>query len=339
MQSGTPPLQPEPRDSGFALILKIVLVVSLVALVASVPRLFRKKSPEVQQAAEAEEQAVPEPEETPRVPPEPRPMMRREETPSRTVSARQPRSTAPTPVQATSNLWASVASPRAESGYWMASRLPELRPGAEGIGLRFEPPVFYRVPLKYGEELSNSLAAIRSETNVLKQFELEFAAVFNGADRDHQDYVRTAKAAKAQRRIEAGALLQKLTDMQGLYLERKRDFQQEHARLKPQPQDSLADLDRKLLILQRTTATYEKDINQLEAAIFALTRQVQAARESLNSQDEGIEKAYEWSAQDVKGQLKALSDRLNGKLGEVNAAIRDYNASLGRWGSPLHSAP
>ena len=228
MQSGTPPTQPEPRDSGFALILKIVLVLSMVALVASVSRLFRKKSPEVQQA-------VPEPEETPRAVPERRPMVRREATPSRPVSASQPRSAAPTPAQATSNLWASVASPPAESGYWMASRLPELRPGAEGIGLRFEPPVFYRVPLKYGEELSNSLAAIRSETNVLKQFEMEFAAVFNGADRDHQDYVRTAKAANAQRRAEAGALLQKLTDMQALYLERKREFQQEHARLKPQP--------------------------------------------------------------------------------------------------------
>lgn len=219
----------------------------------------------------------------------------------------------------------------------MASRLPELRPGAEGIGLRFEPPVFYRVPLKYGEDLSNSLAAIRSETNVLKQFELEFAAVFNGADRDHQDYVRTAKAANSQRRSEAGALLQKLTDMQALYLERKREYQQEHARLRPQPQDTLADLDRKLVILQRTTTAYERDINQLEAAIFTLTKQVQAARESLDSQDSGIEKAYELSAQDVRGQLNILSNRLNGKLGEVNAAIRDYNASLGRWGSPLHS--
>ena len=337
MQSRTPPPQPEPRDSGFALFLKIVLVVSLVALVASVPRLFRKKPPEVQQAAQAEEQAVPELEETPRVEPERRPMVRREATPPRPVSARQPRSAAPTPTQATSNLWASVASPRAESGYWMASRLPELRSGAEGIGLRFEPPVFYRVPLKYGEELSNSLAAIRSETNVLKQFEVEFATLFNGADRDHQDYVRTAKAANAQRRTEAGALLQKLTDMQALYLERKREFQQEHARLKPQPQDSLADLDRKLVILQRTTAAYEKDINQLEAAIFALTKQVQSARETLNTQDEGIEKAYEWSAQDVRGHLNILSNRLHGKLGEVNAAIQEYNAQLGRWGSPLHS--
>lgn len=330
MESGTPPLQPEPHDSRFTLFLKIVLVVSLVALVASVPRVFRMKPTEV-------EQAVPEPEETPRAVPEPRPMVRREATTPRPVSARQPRSTAPTPAQATSNLWASVVSPPAESGYCMASRLPELRPGAEGIGLRFEAPVFYRVPLKYGEELSNSLAAIRSETNVLKQFELEFAAVFNGADRDHQDYVRTAKAANAQRRSEAGALLQKLTDMQALYLERKREFQQEHARLKPQPQDSLADLDRKLLILQRTTAAYEKDINQLEAAIFTLTRQVQAARESLDSQDAGIEKAYELSAQDVRGQLNVLSNRLNGKLGEVNAAIREYNANLGRWGSPIHS--
>lgn len=149
--------------------------------------------------------------------------------------------------------------------------------------------------------------------------------------------MRTAKAANAQRRTEAGALLQKLTDMQGLYLERKREFQQEHARLKPQPQDSLADLDRKLVILQRTTAAYEKDINQLEAAIFALTKQVQSARETLNTQDEGIEKAYEWSAQDVRGQLNVLSNRLHGKLGEVNAAIQEYNAQLGRWGSPLHS--
>ena len=335
MRSSTPQSDPESQGRAVGFFLKVVLVVSLVALVASVPRLFRKKQAEPQQVTE--EPAAAEPEEPSRAAPEPRPMARRDAPPPRPVSARQPRSTSPTPAQATSNLWASVASPPAESGYWMASRLPELRPGAEGIGLRFEPPVFYRVPLKYGEDLSNSLAAIRSETNVLKQFELEFAAVFNGADRDHQDYVRTAKAANSQRRSEAGALLQKLTDMQALYLERKREYQQEHARLRPQPQDTLADLDRKLVILQRTTTAYERDINQLEAAIFTLTKQVQAARESLDSQDSGIEKAYELSAQDVRGQLNILSNRLNGKLGEVNAAIRDYNASLGRWGSPLHS--
>ena len=328
---------PERGGNTVSVVLKIALIVSLVGLIVSVPRLFKKKPPETVASPEAEAAASQPPELSPKT------------ASARPTQAREPFWPRPAPVEtvgsssssvtpAASNLWASGgAAP--SSGFLMASRLPELRVGIEGVMARFEPPVFYRVPGKFGKDLSNSLAEIRAATNVLIQFDFQFKALFTSAARDRQDYVGEAKSANAQRRAEADAAIRKLNDLQALYLERKRAFLRESASLKPTLQDPLDVMERKLPLYQKATQNYEKDINELEAAIFTVRQQVQLTAESLRANDNNIAKAYELSQQDALGQLNGLSNRLQAKLAEVNADVREYNAKLGRYGSPLHSAP
>lgn len=319
-------------------IIRAALVVSLIAMVASAARLFRKKPlEETPQQSLAEQDVTARPEPSPA--PKPRkPFLGGESRQFRPVQTQRITPPGLSAESGASNLWAAVGSaptPTPATGFLMAARLPELQNGIDGVVTRFEPPVFYQVPAEYGAELSNQLAEIRTATNDLKQFALELHTLVAGADRDHKDYVQQAKLANAQRRAEASAAAKRLTDLQALYLERKREFQQESARLKPQLQDSPAQFEAKLVLHKKASSEYQQDIDQLEAGIHSLQKQVQATGDALNAQDENIEQAYELSAQDVMGQLTVLSNRVQSKLGEVNTAIRDYNANLGLHGRPL----
>ena len=118
-------------------ILRVVLALSLLALAVSVPRLFKKSSPEPTPQA-AVEPTAPEPTTGP-------PRVRSKAWLAAHKTDRFARAPARDADRAAligaSNLWASVASPT-RSGYLIAARLPELRAGIDGVLARFEPPVF-----------------------------------------------------------------------------------------------------------------------------------------------------------------------------------------------------
>jgi hypothetical protein len=335
IQPGTPPRDPQPQKNSTAgLVLKLALVASLVALVVSVARFFKPKP--------AEAPAVVE-ENVSDAPVAPEPTTSRKRFSSRGLAESQPAFPRPFgwPIRSSesgASNWVAVEAPTAAKGYLVAARLPELQSRIDNVFARLEPPVFYQVPLEYEADLNNRLAEIRTATNAAKQFILELTALTLSAERDHKDYVQEAKMANAQRRAEASGAMKKVTELQGLYLERKRGFQLESARLKPQLDEPPAQFEAKLVLLQKAATAYKNDIDQLEAAIYTLQKQNQATVDSLGARDESIEKAYELSAQDVIGQLTVLSNRVQTKLSEVNETIRDYNARLTQYGSVLRSA-
>jgi hypothetical protein len=342
MQPGTSAPNSSPQRNTAGLFIRLALVVSLVALAISLAKFFKQKPAEETRAVEQDGTELSE---------TPPPAPRRSRPPFRpTPQARLVPTTPAQPMQpvqqpgpsverwVTNDVWGSTERP-ARPGFLMAARLTELSTRTDGgMFSQFEPPVFYQVALSYGTELSNRLADIRTSTNAINQFISEFKELSVSAERDHRDYVQQAKLANSQRRTEAAAAMKKLTELQTLYLERKREFQQESARLKPQLQDPPAQFEAKLALYQKAAAAYEIDINQLEAAMHALQKQNQTTAETLGAQDQNIEKAYELSAADVLGQLNVLSNRVQSKLGEVNASIRDYNARLAAYGSPLPSS-
>ena len=325
-----PPNEQDPLPVGF--ILKVALTLSLVVLAVSVVKFFQRKDANATAAATAEQAAPETSEPEPAFRPPPRRSDPRPVSPLRAAAR-------PTParpeylLQSASNLWAS-----AESDYLRAARIPELRAGWDGVLARFEPSVYYRVPAHYEDELRGDFGQIAEATNVLKQFEAELRTLEAGHNKDREDYLRHARAADEHRQDESSAAMKKLIELQTLYQERKRDFEQEATRTKPQLNDPPGVFEQKLSLYERVNERFATDIKQLESAILAVQKEVYASREALRSFSKSTEVAFEQSAAETTGRLHSLSNRVQQRLGEVNTSIRDYNAKLGRYGSPIESS-
>ena len=336
MQVNSPQPSSGPGGDGVRLLFKVTAVLALLLVGFSAVKIVGKKYPAPGAAIAGQEpssEPAPEPE-----PPMPPPRT----APSERANAR------PANIRTTvdsglgdeaiaSNLWAAAGAPSgSKKVIWR--RLPELQTGVDGVIARFEPPVFYDVAEGHVSELRSDFAQIANATNMLKQYAADFQAVKAGLQADRQEYVRYAKAADERRQNEYDAAKKRQIDLQALYLERKRQFQQESAATKPRLQDPPGVFESKLAQYERVKKSYEDDMNQLEVAIHVVTKQVAATGQELRGLSQNIDSAFEESAQDAIGRLSGLSNRLYQQLGGVNTLIRDYNLKLGRYGTPLEPA-
>jgi hypothetical protein len=200
---------------------------------------------------------------------------------------------------------------------------------------RIDQPAFYKMPPQYYDELRGNLGQIAKATNMLQQSEVEFRTLMAGLEKDRQDYLRHARAADEHRQDEAAGAMKRLLELQALHQERKREFEAESTPIKPQLEDAPDVFDKRLRLYERATMLYAEDMKQLESALYTVHKEVYATNQALRGLSRNIETAWEQSAQDAIGRLNVFSNRLHERLGEVNTLVRDYNAKLARYGSPL----
>ncbi len=241
----------------------------------------------------------------------------------------------PRDTNAAGELW-SAAAPPAEAGQFVTGRLPELRFCAGGVETVYEPPVYYRLPAEYSVELSEDYGRIVEATNVLGKYERELSALLAGISQDRQDYLRHARYADARRKAEGEAAMKQLVDLQTLYVERKRQFEQDSARIKPRLQDPPDVFDRKLPLYEAAANRFARDMGELEAAILAVQKQILATVQTLRADEQNIDSALDQVAQEAIGRLHSISNRAFQNLGEVNGLIRNYNSKIDRYGTPAH---
>jgi hypothetical protein len=316
--------------------LKIVLVLSVVALAISAVKFFQRKPTGTPAAAAADDTTVQEPAESePLAARNPR-TLDSEQIRALLLAARSNANRAKVPPPPASNGLASAKSSPATEHVKVA-RLPEFWLGWDGLLTRRGPPVFYRVPTQYYDELREDFGQIATATNDLKQFEAEWRTLKAAHEKDRADYLRHARATDEQRRDESSAAMKKLIDVQTLYRERKLQYEQEAARVKPRLNDPPGVFEQKLALSLEVKERYEVDITQLESALLTMTKEVQAAGAALRGFTRSADLAFDQAQAETIGRLHSLSNRVQQKLEEVNSAIRDYNSKLGSYGSPVEA--
>jgi hypothetical protein len=327
--------QLDSRRPSYVPVLKAVLVVSLAVLLASVVMRFSRGKLAVVPSSDPAiaPESVSEPNSSaPRFRTAPRILPGRRPVPTH---APDPNSVALRDLAAARDLW-SAAAPPGEPGHFVTARLLELRFCAGGVETVFEQPAFYRVPAQYSEELREDYGQITEATNVLGRYEAELSALMAGIHQDRQDYLRHAKYADTRRKAEGEAVMKQLVDLQALYVERRRQFDQESARIKPTLLDPPDVFDRKLPLYEAAANRFAKDMRELESAILTVQQQILATVQTLRMNEQNIDTALGQVAQEAIGRLHSISNRAFQSLGEVNGLIRNYNAKIGRYGSPAH---
>jgi len=332
-----PNLAQPPRDAGprpIARLLKFALALSLVGMAVSFAK-FAARNRQPAPSPNTTGQTAPSPAELapPKQPTRPRAIARRVPVPpsSASLPARDfwPRGQLPP------DFYAFVSPSSSNLEYVVAGRMPELRTGWGGLLASADHPVFYKIPPEYYDELRGDLGRIAEGTNLLQQSETELQTLTAAVEQNRQEYLRHARATDTHRQDEAAGAMKRLLDLQALYQERKQEFQLESARVKPQLQDAPDVFDKKLPLYERAAERYAEDMKQLEAALYAVQKELYETNQMLRGVSRNIEAAWEQSAQDALGQLNVLSNRLQERLGAINTLIHDYNAKLSRYGRPL----
>jgi len=333
MQSNAPQRPDGSGGNGLRLGIKVAAVLCLV-LVAFLAVTLKGRKPAVPIAVVNTEQppletvAAPEPSVPSSPPLAPRPVN------APPVADRTTTGNSQNSEPTASNLWAAAGVPAgSEKVIWR--RLPTLRTGVDAVVANFERAVFYDVADRYAGELRTDFAQIARSTNDLKQLDAEFRALRDSVEVDRQDYLRHARAASEKRQNEYAAAQKRLLDLQALYLERKRKFQQDWAATKPQLQDPPGVFERKVAESDRLKQTFANDINQLETAINTVTKQVAEISQELRVHSQNLDRAFEDSARDAIGRLIGLRNRLRQQIDGVNTSINNYNSKLDRYGTPL----
>jgi hypothetical protein len=318
--------KPEPTQGrhSYAPLLKVLLVVSLLALVASLVHWIKRPRANAVESTETVPQAEA--------------MVAASPAPVRRLAAERPVATQPRIVsrpntRAYNAAWGNAVTVH-KSNYLVAARLPELQAGIGGLMARLEPLVYYRLPSRHIDEMYNDFAQIASATNALNQHDVEVRLVMATIEKDFQDYVRHAKAADEQRQNQAATLAKKLLDLQALYLERKREFEQESEMLKPRLQDNPAVFNQKLPAYELAVDRYASDMKALETTIYELQQQIYAMHQTLRSTSKNIDTAF-----------AAFSARRNGAaecgeqpLASANRGSQRVHSGVQREAGPIRSS-
>jgi hypothetical protein len=222
----------------------------------------------------------------------------------------------------------------ADAGSVVFSTLPaEIDSGFPSPLTREEAFASYRVPTVRAPELQQDLDTITASRNKLDRLKAQIAAARAGFRTLTLEYLGHARAADAAGQGDRAAAARKLLDMQALYLERKQQYQQEIAMLHPSLRDPLPVLDQKLTQSQQIADRYKKDIHDLETGIYALQQQVYSAKEQQSSATRQMEQAYLQASQEQSQTLAGLESQVHEQTVALNALIRNYNATLKRYGS------